>query len=359
MPTRKKHLAIGLMSGTSLDGIDAALLETDGESVAAFGPWLTLPYTDAFRARLRALIRTPTDARAIERELTLHHAEAVRALLKHAGKAAEDISVVGFHGQTIVHKPHEGITWQIGDGALLAAATGIDVVCDFRRMDVALGGQGAPLVPVFHAALADDLPKPVAILNIGGVANVTWIGKKDILAFDTGPGNALLNDLAHSHTGVDCDKDGRLARAGKPDQEMLAHWLKDPFFTKAPPKSLDRNQFDVTAAYRLSATDAAATLTHFTASSVQKALAYLPQPPLVWYVCGGGRHNPALMDALKHYLGDVRSCDDLGWQGDALEAQAFAFLAVRSLKGLPLTLPSTTGASRPATGGALYRAPSC
>jgi len=344
------------MSGTSLDGIDAALVETDGKTVHRFGAWITLPYDDVFRLRLRNLLRGQGDPLTIERELTLHHADAVRAVLKAAGKSPQDIHVIGFHGQTVVHKPAEGITWQIGNGALLAAETGIDVVCDFRRTDVALGGHGAPLVPLFHAALAKDLPKPVAILNIGGVSNVTWIGARNrIMAFDTGPGNALLNDLVHSHTGLAHDHNGALARAGKPDPKLLAHWLADPFFASPPPKSLDRNHFDVTAVYRLSASDAAATLTHFTVRAIQKALTHFPQPPKHWYVCGGGRHNPSLMEALSQHLHNVRPCDDLHWQGDALEAQAFAFLAVRCLKGLPLSLPSTTGVSKPATGGALYR----
>jgi anhydro-N-acetylmuramic acid kinase len=231
------------------------------------------------------------------------------------------------------------------------------VVADFRRADVAAGGQGAPLVPLYHVALASKLKKPCAVLNVGGVANLTYIGTRGaVIAFDTGPGNALLNDLAHAKTGLDCDRDGHLARAGKPDIRLLSELLKHPFFNRLPPKSLDRNAFDVSSVYALSAPDAAATLMHFTAAAVQRSFPFLPQKPVAWYVCGGGRHNPAMMDTLAHYLGNVKSCDELGWNGDALEAQAFGFLAVRSLRCLPLSLPSTTGVAKPATGGALYKA---
>ncbi len=349
--------AIGLMSGTSLDGIDAALIRTDGEKVYATGESITVPYDSTFRDSLRNLLRGQGDALAIEKELTIHHAAAVRALLEKAGKKPKFVKVIGFHGQTITHRPAEGITWQIGNGAQLAAETGIDVVTDFRRADVAAGGQGAPLVPLFHVALAAKLRKPCVILNVGGVANLTFVGTQGrVLAFDTGPGNALINDLAHAKTGLDCDRDGHLARTGKPDLRLLTELIRHRYFSKSPPKSLDRDTFDVSAAYALSAPDAAATLTHFTAAAVQRGLMLLPQKPVAWYVCGGGRHNPALMDALAHYLGNVRSCDELGWNGDALEAQAFGFLAVRSLRGLPLSLPTTTGVSKPTTGGAYYRA---
>jgi len=347
--------AIGLMSGTSLDGIDAALLRTDGERIAERGAWLTLPYDDAFRACLRRLIAGREDAPA-ERELTLRHAEAVTALLRKAGLAAADIRVVGFHGQTIRHRPEEKITLQIGDGALLAQAAGIDVVGDFRSADVQAGGQGAPLVPLYHAALAADLPKPAAILNIGGVANVTWIGDDGILAFDTGPGNAPINDAVHQATGAECDEDGKLALSGTPDEAMLNSWLKHSFFAAKPPKSLDRNAFDFGAAATLALPDRVATLTRFTAAGAAQSLPHLPQAPRAWYVCGGGRHNAALMGHLRQLLGAVQPVETLGWEGDALEAQAFAFLAMRHLRGLPLSLPTTTGVPRPMPGGVLHRA---
>jgi len=358
--------ALGLMSGTSLDGIDAALIQTDGEEVQAFGPWLSVPYDESFKMRLREAVHGRGDMLAAEHDLTLKHATAVAALLAQANLTKKDVRVVGFHGQTVAHRPQEHLTWQIGDGALLAEKCGIDVVCDFRRRDVAAGGEGAPLVPLYHAALARQMELPIAVLNVGGIANVTWIGRSessghdlldlDILALDTGPGNVMINEWAHRHTGVDCDLDGALARAGKVDEAAVSALLSDPFFAKRPPKSLDRNHFSTAAIEGLSPADGAATLTEFVAAAVEKSVAYFPAAARQWFVTGGGRHNPALMAALKAKLPNVYSVESLGWTGDALEAQAFAFLAVRSLKGLALSVPTTTGAARAVTGGALYRA---
>ena len=348
--------AIGLMSGTSADGIDAALIRTDGTTIAEFGPSLTEPYDNAFRVKLKAAFGSQAPVPDIERELTERHARAVRSLLAKAGCGPGDVAVVGFHGQTLHHAPEHKQTWQIGDGALLAQLTGIDVVNDFRSADVAAGGQGAPLVPVYHAALAADLAKPIAVLNIGGVGNVTWIGADgSLLAFDTGPGNALLDDWTMQHTGRHADLNGALARQGRVDPIALGKLLSDPFFAVKPPKSLDRQHFKrlATAALAtLSPADGAATLVGFTALSIGRATRHFPQPAREWLVCGGGRHNPALMRALHAELPvPVRSADEAGWDGDALEAQAFAFLAVRSLGGLPLSFPSTTGVPQPMPGG--------
>jgi len=358
--------ALGLMSGTSLDGVDAALIRTDGNDVFERGDSLTLPYNDAQRVRIRDSVYMRGDLAKIEQEVTLLHADAVKALLKKAGRKPKDVRVIGFHGQTIAHRPQEGITWQMGNGALLAEKTGIDVVCDFRRRDVAAGGQGAPLVPLYHAALVKHMELPVVVLNLGGSANITWVGRSentgddllalDIMAFDTGPGNVLINEWALRHTGLDMDKDGALAFAGKADDAIVASYLSDPFFRQHPPKSLDRNYFTLDRVETLSKEDGSATLTAFTAASVEAAQHYFPAPARHWYVAGGGRHNPALMQAIAARLPHVKPADTLGWQGDALEAQAFAYLAVRSLKGLPLTLPTTTGGNRAVTGGAHYRA---
>ena len=280
----------------------------------------------------------------------------VARLVAEHGVVADTI---GFHGHTIMHRPEERRTWQIGDGALLARLTGIDVVCDFRADDVAAGGQGAPLVPLFHAALAARLDKPLAILNIGGVANVTWLGQDEgaILAFDTGPGNAPIDDWALRHLGEPVDRGGALARSGRVDAARLAAFLAHPFFDRSPPKSLDRDDF---AAFRddgLAAADGAATLTAMTAAAVARAAAHFPAPVSRWLVTGGGRHNPVLMDALARCLGaPVAAVESAGWNGDALEAQAFAYLAIRSLEGLPLSLPSTTGVVRPMTGGRFFPA---
>ncbi|MDE3016867.1 MAG: anhydro-N-acetylmuramic acid kinase [Pseudomonadota bacterium] len=358
--------SLGLMSGTSLDGIDAALIKTDGEQVFSFGAWLTLPFTDAERARVREAVHGRGDMLAAEQEITIKHADAVRALLKKADVGRKEVNVIGFHGQTVVHRPLEHLTWQIGNGALLAEKTGIDVVCDFRRRDVAAGGEGAPLVPLYHTALARHMELPVVALNIGGIANVTWIGRSesqshelmdlDIMAFDTGPGNVMINEWVLKNAGIDCDLDGKRALAGKANQAAVQKLLADPYFTKTPPKSLDRNHFSFDAVQGLSVEDGAATLTEFAAAAVEKGAAYFPLPAKQWFLSGGGRHNPAIIAALKRRFPQVYPVESLGWIGDALEAQAFAFLAVRSLKKLPLSLPTTTGTIRAVTGGALYRA---
>jgi anhydro-N-acetylmuramic acid kinase len=359
---------IGLMSGTSLDGVDAAYIETDGERIGRLGPSLTLPYDPALRRELRALLEraeeiAPDDPhlRDIEARLTKRHAEAVAAI----GLAAD---LIGFHGQTILHRPRRPgrlgppRTWQIGDAAWLARATGITVAYDFRSADVAAGGQGAPLVPVFHAALCQPVPKPVAILNLGGVANVTYIGLDGtLIAFDTGPANGPLDDWARRSTGEDYDRDGRLALAGQPDGAVLARLLAHPYLAAPPPKSLDRLEFGralaEAGAAELSPEDGAATLVAFCACAVAAAARHFPEPPLQWLVTGGGRRNPALMRALAGALeAPVRPVEVAGWNGDALEAQAFGFLAARVAKGLPLTFPGTTGVPAPLPGGRLVGA---
>ena len=352
-------LSLGLMSGTSCDGIDAALLTTDGRSNVVFGPVLTDPYPDDFRRRLRGVLGGRGAVEDVSAELTRRHAEGVGRLLRVARIAPSAVRVIGFHGQTILHQPEKGRTWQIGDGALLARLTGIDTVSDFRSADVAAGGQGAPFVPLYHQALAGPLPRPLAVLNIGGVANVSFIGatEESLLAFDTGPGNALIDDWALSHTGRPVDDGGRLAASGRVDRKALAALLAHPYFGLPAPKSLDRDAFDPAAISGLTPTDGAATLVAFTAASVARARDILPAVPRRWLVTGGGRHNPALMAALRTALGvPVEPVESVGWNGDALEAQAFAYLAVRSLSGLPLSLPMTTGVPRPMTGGRLDRA---
>lgn len=354
--------AIGLMSGTSMDGVDAAVLETDGHHFVRAGASLTIPYDPSFRARLTAVVAGRADPFELEGELTERHAEAVEALLRRAGVGAEDVRVVGFHGHTIRHAPAERLTVQLGDGARLAERVGIDVVADFRRRDVAAGGEGAPLAPLYHAALCHGLARPLAVLNLGGVGNVTLVGAggdptAQLVSFDTGPGNALLDDWCARHLGTPIDRDGRLALSGRVDRRALSTLLDAPFFRRPPPKSLDRNEFSMNPLDGLGPADGAATLVAFTAEAVKAGRAFLPMVPLRWLVTGGGRHNPALMAALRSALAaTVEPIEVIGADGDALEAQAFAYLAVRSLLGLPLSLPSTTGVSRPVTGGALHRA---
>jgi anhydro-N-acetylmuramic acid kinase len=346
------------MSGTSVDGVDVALIETDGERVASFGPSLTVPYDDEVRRSIRAAfgVEHPTDAtRAAERLVTEAHVAAVRRWSSEQGIALSTIDLVGFHGQTITHRPEKRFTWQIGDGAALARALGVRVVNDLRGADVAAGGQGAPLVPVYHLALARDLPRPLVVVNVGGVANITWIGADDsLLAFDTGPGNGPIDDWCARRAGQRYDKDGMLAAAGTVDRTRLEHFSEHRYFTKAPPKSLDRGDFGDAWVEGLSAADGAATLTAGTARALALAARHFPAPVAQWVICGGGARNPTLLRAIAaETRGKVVTGADLGWDGDALEAQAFGFLAVRSLRGLPLTFPGTTGAPRPMTGGRL------
>ena len=356
--------ALGMMSGTSLDGVDAALIESDGVTLAATGPWRTRPYPAALRESVRALIAGRGERAAVERALTAFHAEVAEALLAEAAVDRSGVALVGFPGHTLRHAPDAGLTDQIGDGAALARSLGIDVVSDFRSGDVRAGGQGAPLVPLFHAALArrSGLGPPLAVLNLGGVANLTWIGgprDEDLLAFDTGPGCALIDDHVRRTTGAPFDSEGRLAGSGRVDANALAALMAHPYFDAAPPKSLDRNAFDPAPVSGLAPAEGAATLTAFTAEAVRRAQGHMPAPPARWLVSGGGRHNPALMAALRARLGGA-PCDaveSVGWQGDALEAQAFAFLALRSVRGLPLSLPRTTGVPRPTQGGILHPAP--
>lgn len=356
----QQFLAAGLMSGTSMDGIDAALIRTDGvKQVEPLG-FVFKPYRRDFRERLRATLGGVGDVGGVEAELTDLHADAVASLLRISGLSPSEVDLVGFHGHTILHAPDRRTTWQIGDGDRLATATGVDVVSDFRSADVAAGGQGAPLVPLYHQALSGDLDRPLAILNIGGVANITWLGDGplDVLAFDTGPGNALIDDLMLSRTGEPYDEGGRMAGSGQVDGDLLARLMNHPYFSAQPPKSLDRDAWSRKALTNLSTEDAAATLTAFTAASVARALEHLPAKPRRWLICGGGRYNETLMWMLSDRLGvPVSPVDGLGWNGDALEAEAFAFLAVRSRLGLPLSLPGTTGVSVPLTGGRLSPRP--
>ncbi len=358
------YRAIGLMSGTSMDGVDVALVETDGENLVTFGATGFQPYSDEDRALLRealaaaAGLEAPNGAVvAAEKMVTVRHAEAIEAFLAANHLKPGDIDLVGFHGQTVIHRPRQRLTIQIGDGVALAQRVGIATVYDFRSADVAAGGEGAPIVPVFHRALVQlsGMPGPLALLNIGGVANVTYVDDAfDPIACDTGPGNALLDDLMLARVGQPMDRHGHTAARGKVDEAALARLLDDPFFDLKPPKSLDRNNFSRHAVEHLSIEDAAATLTAFTAASVGRLMPLLPKAPKSLIVCGGGAHNPILVRELVQRLPcKVTTADVCGWSADSMEAQAFAYLAVRSKRGLPYTWPTTTGVPAPMSGGVL------
>lgn len=366
-PTTPLRL-IGLMSGTSMDGVDAAYVETDGAAHVVLGADASVPFDPAFRARLAAFVaRAPDRApgpetAAIEAALTDLHAQAVHRLLAAMGRGPGDVDAVGFHGQTVWHRPHLRDTWQMGDARRLADALGITVVSDFRTADVRAGGQGAPLVPIFHAALARRVAKPAAILNVGGVANLTWIGAGPpeaggLLAFDTGPGNGLIDDWMARRAGLAMDEDGAAAARGRVREGVVARMLADGYLDRPPPKSLDRFAFSLAPVADLALEDGAATLTAFTAACVARGLAHCPARPARLLVAGGGRRNPALMAQLARYAPDVEvaGVEAEGWRGDAVEAQAFAYLAARCIRGLPISFPGTTGVARPLPGGVVTR----
>ncbi|HEV7635395.1 MAG TPA: anhydro-N-acetylmuramic acid kinase [Bradyrhizobium sp.] len=362
--------AIGLMSGTSLDGVDVALIETDGKRVQGFGPTGYRPYTEAERGLLRQALAEavhlprrdarPGILREAERAVTLAHAEAVAAFSAQNHISREDVDIVGFHGQTVLHRPAQKMTVQIGDAAALARAIHIPVMHDFRAADVAAGGQGAPFVPVYHRALAQSLERegPVAVVNIGGVSNITYIdGADTLIACDTGPGNALLDDFVFRVTGQWFDGEGRMAAQGMADQAWVARALQHPFFALPPPKSLDRNDFASLALPAMPPADGAATLTALTAAAIARIVPLLPKPPRSWIVAGGGARNLTMLRMLRERLApaSVEAAEALGWSADAIEAQAFGFLAARGLKGLPLSYPATTGVPIPMTGGVIAR----
>ena len=356
--------AIGMMSGTSLDGIDVAAIETDGIHVFQTIKGATTPYSAAFKKKLKSVLglkKKTDETDQIEKELTELHGEAFQAYLKLNDMKPKDIDVIGFHGHTVSHCPPsrfvEPSTWQIGHGALLHKLTGVPVVYDMRQNDLKHGGEGAPLVPLYQKALSEKFHLPIAVINIGGISNVTWIGEDDaILAFDMGPGNTLLDQWVEQHTGQSFDEGGALSQKGAPNEDILKLFSQHAYFKQKPPKSLDRLDFTLDMVPHLSLEDGAATLTEMTAVAIQKGTTFFPEKVLQYIITGGGRHNLTLMAKLTGLLdAPVVSTEAVGWHGDFLEAEAFAFLAVRSLKNLPLTVPTTTGVKTPVTGGMLAK----
>lgn len=362
--------AIGLMSGTSLDGVDVAMIETDGRRVRAFGPSGYRPYSEMERRLLRQALYEAVDLpqrdarpgilREAEQAVTTAHAEAVASFTAQNRITAQDVDIVGFHGQTVLHRPERRLTVQIGDGQALAKAIHIPVMHDFRAADVEAGGQGAPFVPVYHRALAQSLERegPIVVVNIGGVSNITYIdGTDTLIACDTGPGNALLDDHMFRVFNQRFDTEGRTAAQGRADEAWIARALTLPFFALPPPKSLDRNDFAALKLGDMAPADGAATLTAFTAAAIARIVSLLPKLPKSWIVAGGGARNLTLLRMLRERLAPatVEAADALGWDSDAIEAQAFGFLAARGLKGLPLSYPATTGVPIPMTGGIIAR----
>lgn len=364
MAQRPLVKAIGVISGTSMDGIDVSIVETDGDALVKPGPGRTFSYPEDLRRQLQELIAEPARAQSeplhdLERAVTDSHIGAIRRFMTETGIPAKGVSLIGFHGQTVYHRPEIRFTRQLGSGARVARELGIDTVDRFRHADVASGGEGAPFVPLYHRALASKLAQPIMILNLGGVGNVTYIDTDTVIAFDTGPASALLDDFVLRRRGLSFDENGRLAASGVADRNLVAEFMGNPFFGRPAPKSLDRQDFHARArgVEALSDANGAATLAEFTVQSVVASLRHVPRAPQRWLVTGGGRRNEHFMKRLREELGvAVDPVESVGWDGDFLEAQAFGYLAVRSTLGLPLSLPTTTGVPHPMPGGELHRA---
>jgi len=373
MAVKSLMRVLGFMTGTSLDAVDMAVLETDGETITAFGPAGERKLTEATRDIMlqatHAALQWPRGAAepavfaAAARVGAEEHFAAAEQFLAANGLTWADLDLIGMHGQTVLHeRPKEGVagrTVQLGDAALLARKTGVPVAFDFRTADVAAGGEGAPLAPIYHLARAraSGLEPPLAVLNVGGVANVTFIGANgEIAAFDTGPGNGMIDLLVQARSELRFDEDGRLAAAGRVDEAVLGGLLAHPYFQAPPPKSLDRYDFSLEPLAHLSLQDAAATLVAFTAEAVRRAFALMGDTPGEVIVAGGGRRNPQIMAALAERLPcRVSDADAHGWRGDAIEAEAFAYLAARTARGLPISFPKTTAVPQAMAGGRIVR----
>jgi len=372
--------AIGLMSGTSMDGIDAALIRSDGQNKVDILAHLFFDYPQPFRSRLKqgldiaqsikARQERPGNLGLLEETLTFYHAQIVRNLLLEQNLQAHEIDLIGFHGQTILHRPEEGVTVQLGQGAMLARQTGIDVISDMRANDVAHGGQGAPLVPVYHAALAaklrDRLDFPCCFVNVGGIANLTYLPEADmrdfnaIMAFDCGPGNCLIDQWMESRVGLGFDADGQMGLRGKVHETVIKSYLDAAFFLRHRPKSLDWHDFPPLHDDKLSLEDGAATLAALTAQAIFHSFRFLPQYPKSLVISGGGVKNFFLMKILgnlakKQNISLIKA-EECGLQADFIEAEAWGYLAIRSAQGLPLSFPATTGVQFPVTGGIFHSA---
>ncbi len=356
--TEKIYTAIGLMSGTSIDAVDAALIKTDGENIIENIDFISVPYSDEDKKAIRACLGLFEDKDGLikKAEEIIHkrHIEAIDKL------NASFVDVIAFHGHTITHAPEKKFTWQIGDAQKLAKQSGIEVIKDLRINDIKSGGQGAPLLPIYHYALLKNknIPLPVAVLNLGGVANYTYISEdEELLAFDTGPANALIDDFINIRTGKPYDNEGKLAASGEYNLDLVKKWLEHDFFKTSPPKSLDRDAWNILDdVMSMSDKDGAANLTAFTVLAAVIGTIFFEKDPYQIFVTGGGRHNLTIMEGLSEALDiKIRNIDEIECNGDAIEAEGFAYLAVRSLKNLPITFPTTTGVSSPISGGRSYK----
>lgn len=364
--------AIGLMSGTSMDGIDVAMIKSDGENIVERGPSLEIEYAPSTRIAIEQGLldaqsidgdrqARPGNLDTLEALITRLHVDAVKQFLSDNNLRPQNIDLIGFHGQTVLHRPRDKLTVQLGDGGLLAAKTGIPVIYDMRAADMVAGGQGAPLVPVYHRALSRTLSIenqkwPVVFVNIGGISNITFVPKNGaLIAFDTGPGNALIDQWVQAVAGIPFDQGGRIASEGGVSLQLLERYLQAPYFNMKLPKSLDRGDFTPPKPDEIELADGARTLARLTAKSIFMGCEHLPASPGLWIICGGGRENAAIMNDLAE-LADLQgskviSAEEAGLDGGAMEAEAFAYLAIRSFKRVPLTYPGTTGCVDPTCGG--------
>ncbi|ESQ89816.1 anhydro-N-acetylmuramic acid kinase [Asticcacaulis sp. AC460] len=361
---------LGFMTGTSLDGIDLAILDTDGEAIADFGPWAEKPMPPAVRGILENAVRAalgwprgaaePAVFEEARRVLVGFHLEAADHFLRQNGLSFKDIELMGVHGQTVLHERpqagRKGRTVQLFDGQAFADATGVTVVSDFRQADVAAGGEGAPLAPVYHRALVQKagLELPVVVVNLGGVANITLIDEH-LTALDTGPANGLMDQWMRQHGRGDYDHEGQLAASGVVKDEVVAAYMGHPYFAASAPKSLDRYDFTLERVQGMAIEDGMATLSAFTLQSLLAGIDQVGATPKTVILAGGGRHNAHLVRGITAALAPAKVvlAEDLGWRGGAVEAEAFAYMAARSLRGLPISFPGTTSAPEPLTGGVI------
>ena len=356
---------LGAISGTSMDGIDIAVLDTDGRDYVARIAGRTMPYPAGLQGMLKTFLADPFLAEhdpltALDDAVTTAFTEAIENFLAEEGMQVSSLDLIGLHGQTVWHRPERRFTRQLGQGCVMAERFHVDTIDAFRQADVASGGHGAPFAPLYHAALVRTLPQPITVLNLGGVGNVTYIDGDTVIAFDTGPASAMIDDYVARRFGLDYDADGAIAARGTPRQDIVARFMTNPFFDLAPPKSLDRQDFHAVMGEIediADPTDAVATLSALTVGATAAAARHFPSEPTRWLVCGGGRHNRYFLDQLRSALAvPIEPVESVGWNGDLVEAECFAYLAVRALDGLPLSLPTTTGVPRPMPGGVLHRA---
>lgn len=354
--------AVGMKSDTSMTGVDVALIETDGIDIYWQGPWLSSPYPPELKSAIKSVMgeRGQLDApylKHVEKQVTQHHIDALQTLLRHADKNALNVDVVAFPGHTVLHHPHDKVSIQIGSVEQLQAVLNVPVVNRFFQTDLSAGGQGSPLFPVFYEAMTRDLDKPVGVVSIGGLTSLSYIGANgELVGFDVGPGNILIDRWMDAKMGAEMDFDGLWAARGSIDQRLLTKMLAHPYFAKKPPKASDATDFDelMKDVEGSTVADGAATLTALTVQSIVRAAGFLPETPKMWIITGGGAMNPSIIKGLRQTLPGVRTAQEMRWNTECLEAQGWAFLAARTVFKLPISFPLTTGVLDPISGGLLH-----